>query len=325
MRFILRRLAFYLVAFIVAATFNFLIPRLMPGNPADIMLAHAQGTIPPEGRDALMATFGFINEPLPVQYVEYLKSIFTWNFGLSVKFYPVPVTDLLMRALPWTLFLTGTATLLAYTLGTLFGIRAAWNRGGRFDSIMSPSALALQSIPPVVVALTTLFVFAVTLGLLPTGYAYDPSLSPSLSPSFLGSVAWHALMPVLSLALVFVGGYLVTMRNNMIGQLGEDYVHLAEAKGLSDARVRYNYAARNALLPSITAFAISLGGVFGGSLITEVVFNYPGLGNLLYVGIIARDFPLIQGQLLIMTLAMLVANFAVDLTYVVLDPRLRRA
>ncbi|EKF20019.1 ABC transporter permease [Nitratireductor pacificus] len=325
MRFVLRRLAFYLVAFLVAATFNFLIPRLMPGNPADIMLAQSQGTIPPEAREALMATFGFINEPLHLQYLKYLASIFTWDFGLSVKYYPTPVIDLLTRALPWTLFLTGTATLLAYALGTLFGIRAAWQRGGRFDSVISPMALALQSVPAVVIALTALFVFAVSLNWLPTGYAYDPSLEPSLDGTFLSSTLKHALMPVLSLGLVLVGGYLVTMRNNMIGQLGEDYVHLAEAKGLSDARVRYNYAARNALLPSITAFAISLGSVFGGSLITEVVFNYPGLGNLLYQGVIARDFPLIQGQLLIMTLAMLAANFAVDLAYVALDPRLRRA
>ncbi|EIM75471.1 binding-protein-dependent transport system inner membrane protein [Nitratireductor aquibiodomus RA22] len=325
MRFVLRRLAFYLVAFLVAATFNFLIPRLMPGNPADVMLAQAQGTLPPEAREALMETFGFINEPLYLQYLKYLGSIFTWDFGLSVKYYPTPVYDLLARALPWTLFLTGTATLVAYALGTLLGIRAAWRRGSRFDSVVSPLALALQSIPPVVVAITALFVFAITLNWLPAGYAFDPSLEPSLSGSFLSSVFFHALMPVLSLSIVLVGGYLITMRNNMIGQLGEDYVHLAEAKGLSDARVRYNYAARNAFLPSITALAISLGSVFGGSLITEVVFNYPGLGNLLYMGVIARDFPLIQGQLLIMTLAMLSANFAVDIACVALDPRLRRA
>ncbi len=135
----------------------------------------------------------------------------------------------------------------------------------------------------------------------------------------------HALLPVLTLSVVFIGGYLVTMRNNMIGQLGEDHVHLAEAKGLSVGRVRNHYAARNALLPSVTALALSFGALFGGSLITEVVFNYPGVGNLLYLGIIARDFPLIQGQLLIMTLAMLTANFAVDLAYVFLDPRLRKA
>ena len=135
----------------------------------------------------------------------------------------------------------------------------------------------------------------------------------------------NAVMPVFALVFSNLGGYLITMRNNMIGQLGEDYVVMGTAKGLSDARVRYNYAARNALLPSITAFAYTLGHILGGSLVTEVVFNYPGLGNTLYLGIIARDYPLIQGQLLIMTLAILTANFVVDLIYVLLDPRLRRA
>lgn len=325
MSFIVRRLAFYLVAFLVAATFNFLIPRLMPGNPADIMLANSGGTIPVEARDALMATFGFIDAPLHQQYLTYLGSIFTWDFGISVKFYPVPVADILGRALPWTILLTGSALILSFSIGTVLGILVAWRRGQLVDAILSPMALAIQSIPSVVVALCGLYLFAISNRWLPTGYAYDPALDPGWTWDFISSVMVHALLPVLTLSVVFIGGYLVTMRNNMIGQLGEDHVHLAEAKGLSDGRVRYHYAARNALLPSVTALALSFGALFGGSLITEVVFNYPGVGNLLYLGIIARDFPLIQGQLLIMTLAMLTANFAVDLAYVFLDPRLRKA
>ncbi len=325
MSFIVRRLAFYLVAFLVAATFNFLIPRLMPGNPADIMLANSGGTIPVEARDALMATFGFIDAPLHQQYLTYLGSIFTWDFGISVKFYPVPVADILGRALPWTILLTGSALIVSFSIGTVLGILVAWRRGQLVDAILSPMALAIQSIPSVVVALSGLYLFAISNRWLPTGYAYDPALDPGWTWDFISSVMVHALLPVLTLSVVFIGGYLVTMRNNMIGQLGEDHVHLAEAKGLSVGRVRYHYAARNALLPSVTALALSFGALFGGSLITEVVFNYPGVGNLLYLGIIARDFPLIQGQLLIMTLAMLTANFAVDLAYVFLDPRLRKA
>lgn len=174
-------------------------------------------------------------------------------------------------------------------------------------------------------ALTALYVFGLILAWFPTSFAFDPQLDPGLTPSFLSSALYHAVMPVVSLAFVHVGGYLVTMRNNMIGQLGEDYVVMGQAKGLSDRRVMFNYAARNALLPSVTAFAITLGAVMGGSLVTEVVFNYPGLGHLLYLGIVARDYPLIQGQLLIMTLAMLSANLLVDLIYVLLDPRLRKA
>lgn len=325
MQFLLKRLAFYLVAFLVAATFNFVIPRMMPGNPADIMLANANAAMGPEARAALMATFGFTEGPLHLQYIDYLKSIFTWDFGTSVKFYPVPVTDMLMQALPWTLFLTGGALLVSFSIGTLLGILAAWRRGTAIDVIASPTALALQSIPSVVVALAGLYFFAIANKIFPTAYAFDPALDPAWSFEFASSVLKHGFLPIITLSVVLVGGYLVTMRNNMIGQLGEDYIYMAEAKGLSDARVRYTYAARNALLPSVTALALSFGALFGGSLVTEVVFNYPGVGNLLYLGIVGRDFPLIQGQLLIMTLAMLTANFLVDLAYVFLDPRLKRA
>ncbi|MBB5575489.1 ABC transporter permease [Rhizobium paranaense] len=325
MMFILRRLFFYVAAFFTAATINFFIPRLMPGNPVDVMFAKMNSSLPPEAKTALIETFGFASGPLYLQFLDYIKSVFTWNLGPSIKFYPLTVGQVLGHALPWTIMLAGTASVLAFLSGSLLGVSAAWRRGGILDTIASPSALAIQSIPAVVVALTALYVFGLILAWFPTSFAFDPQLDPGLTPSFLSSALYHAVMPVVSLAFVHIGGYLVTMRNNMIGQLGEDYVVMGQAKGLSDRRVMFNYAARNALLPSVTAFAITLGAVMGGSLVTEVVFNYPGLGHLLYLGIVARDYPLIQGQLLIMTLAMLSANLLVDLIYVLLDPRLRKA
>jgi peptide/nickel transport system permease protein len=324
MAFILRRLAFYVAAFVVAALTNFALPRLMPGNPVDIMFSQAEGRIPPELRERMAETFGFLGKPLHVEFLTYLSSVFTWDLGISIKFYPLPVAEVLGAALPWTVFLVGTSTLLAFALGSVLGINAAWRRGARFDATLTPVALVMQAIPAVVIALSLLFVFGVTLRWLPTGYAHSPALDPALDITFLGSVAYHAVMPLATLIFSSLGGYLITMRNNMIGQLGEDHVIMATAKGLSDRSVRYNYAARNALLPSVTAFALTLGHVLGGALVAEVVFNYPGLGNLLYLGIIGRDYPLIQGQLLIMTLAVLAANFAVDLCYVMLDPRLRK-
>ncbi len=325
MTFILRRLVFYIAAFFTAATINFFIPRLMPGNPVDVMFAKMNSSLPPEAKAALIETFGFASGPLHLQFLDYMKSVFIWDLGPSIKFYPLSVGQVLGHALPWTITLAGTASVLAFMTGSLLGVSAAWRRGGILDTVASPGALALQSIPAVVVALTGLYVFGLILAWFPTSFAFDPQLDPGLTPSFLSSALYHAAMPVLSLAFVHIGGYLVTMRNNMIGQLGEDYVVMGMAKGLSDRRVMFNYAARNALLPSVTAFAITLGAVMGGSLVTEVVFNYPGLGHLLYLGIVARDYPLIQGQLLIMTLAMLSANLLVDLMYVLLDPRLRKA
>jgi peptide/nickel transport system permease protein len=325
MAFILRRIAFYLVAFLVAAIINFLLPRLMPGNPIDIMFASANVIMPPEAKKALALTFGFVDRPLWEELLIYLKSVFTFDLGVTIRYYPLTVTEVLGRGLLWTLLLVGTSAILSFCLGSLLGILAAWRRGSAVDSTISPLALAMQSIPAVVVAITTLFIFGVALRWLPVGYAYEPSLDPEFSWEFISSVLTHALMPLFSLMLTSIGGYLITMRNNMIGQLGEDHVVMASAKGLSDRRIRYNYAARNALLPSVTAFALSLGSVMGGSLITEIVFNYPGLGNLLFQGIINRDYPLIQGQLLIMTLTMLTANLIIDFAYVFLDPRLRKA
>ncbi|MFM4859739.1 MULTISPECIES: ABC transporter permease [Aeromonas] len=323
MGFILRRFSFYLVAFLVAATINFLLPRAMPGDPVSVMFARAGAMMEPAALEALKATFGFVDGPITTQFLAYVKSVFTWDLGTSVRYYPQPVADVLGRAIGWTLFLVGTSTILSFSIGSIVGIFAAWYRGGRMDSILSPLTLVMQAIPPVVVSLLALFLFGVSLGWLPIGYAYSPEIPADFGWEHIKSIMLHAIMPVGTLAIVQVGGFLITMRNNMINLLGEDYITMAKAKGLSSNRVIFNYGARNAVLPSVTALSMALGFVIGGSLITEVIFNYPGLGLTLYQGILARDYPLIQGQLLIMTITMLSFNFLADVLYVFLDPRLR--
>ncbi len=325
MAFLLRRLAFYLAAFVVAATINFFLPRLMPGDPIQKMFAGAGSELSLENLNALKLTFGFIDAPLPEQYLTYLRSVFTGDLGRSIKYFPLPVTELLGRGLVWTVGLVGVATLVAFTVGTLLGVMAAWRRGTPFDAVVSLAAIFSSSVPAIVVSLITLFVFGYTLRWFPSGYAVNPMLDPAFSWTYISSILYHGTLPMLTLVVVLTGGFAVTMRNNMINLLGEDYIVMGRAKGLSDSNVMLWYAARNALLPTVSAFAISLGAVLGGSLITEVVFNYPGLGSLLYQAILARDYPVIQGQLLIMTGAMLTANFLVDLSYVLLDPRLKRA
>jgi peptide/nickel transport system permease protein len=325
MAFLFRRLGFYLAAFLAAATVNFFLPRLMPGNPIEIMFSSAGSDLSAENLEALKLTFGFVEGPLWQQYLTYLHSVFTGDLGRSIKYFPLPVTDLLVRALVWTMGLMGTATLISFTLGTVLGIMAAWRRGSTFDVVFSVGAIMATSMPAMVLSLVALFVFGFELNWFPTGYAADPALDPSFSWPYVSSVLRHGILPVLTLSIVLTGGFLVTMRNNMINLLGEDYIVMARAKGLSDSHVMFWYAARNALLPTVSSLAIAIGAVLGGSLVTEVVFNYPGLGNTLYQAILARDYPVIQGQLLIMTLAMLTANFIVDVSYVLLDPRLRRA
>jgi peptide/nickel transport system permease protein len=325
MAFLLRRLAFYLAAFIAAATINFFLPRLMPGDPIKMMFASAGSELSLENLNALKLTFGFIDAPIGEQYVTYLRSVFTGDLGRSIKYFPLPVTDLLGRALIWTVGLVGAATLVSFTVGTFLGVMAAWRRGTLFDTIASLAAIFSSSVPAVVVSLITLFVFGYTLGWFPSGYAADPMLDPSWSWGYISSVLYHGTLPMLTMVVVLTGGFAVTMRNNMINLLGEDYIVMGRAKGLSDRGVMLWYAARNALLPTVSALAIALGAVLGGSLVIEVVFNYPGMGNTLYQAILARDYPVIQGELLIMTAAMLAANFLVDLSYVLLDPRLKRA
>jgi len=325
MAFLLRRLVFYLAAFLAAATVNFFLPRMMPGDPIDIMFASAGADLSLENLQSLKLTFGFIDAPLGQQYLTYLQSVFTGDLGRSIKYFPMPVTELLGRALIWTVSLVGLATIVSFTLGTLLGVMAAWKRGSIFDSVVSLLAIFASSIPAVVVALITLFIFGYQLDWFPNGYAADPMLDPAFSWTYISSVAYHGTLPFMTLMFVLTGGFSVTMRNNMINLLGEDYIVMGRAKGLADSEVMLRYAARNALLPTVSSLAIALGTVFSGSLVVEVVFNYPGLGNTLFQAILSRDYPVIQGQLLIMTGAMLVSNFVVDLSYVLLDPRLKKA
>jgi peptide/nickel transport system permease protein len=325
MAFLLRRLVFYLAAFIAAATINFFLPRLMPGDPIQIMFAGAGSNLSMENLNALKLTFGFIDAPMGQQYLAYLQSVFTGDLGRSIKYFPLPVTELLARALVWTMGLVGSATIVSFILGTLLGVMAAWRRGTRFDAVVSLLAILSSSVPAVVISLTMLFVFGYRLGWFPNGYAADPMLDPAFSWPYIASVLHHGALPMLTLVFVLTGGFAVTMRNNMINLLGEDYIVMGRAKGLSENRVMLWYAARNALLPTVSSLAISIGTILSGSLVTEVVFNYPGLGNTLYQAILARDYPVIQGQLLIMTAAMLASNFVVDLSYVLLDPRLKKA
>ncbi|MBN9303812.1 MAG: peptide ABC transporter permease [Devosia sp. 67-54] len=325
MRFLLGRLAFYVVAFVAAATVNFFLPRIMPGDPIQIMFASAGSQLSMENLNALKLTFGFIDAPMWEQYLKYLQSVFTGDLGVSIKYFPLPVTELLARALVWTVGLVGSATLVSFTLGSLLGALAAWRRGSLFDTVVSMLSIFFSSVPAVVISLVALFVFGHSLNWFPGGYSADPLLDPAFSAEYIGSVVYHGTLPMLTLVTVLIGGFAVTMRNNMINLLGEDYIVMARAKGLSESRVLFWYAARNALLPTFSSLAIAIGTVLGGSLVTEVVFNYPGLGNLFYQAILARDYPVIQGQLLIMTGAMLVSNLIVDLSYVLLDPRLKKA
>ncbi|TPK60928.1 ABC transporter permease [Mesorhizobium sp. B2-4-15] len=321
----LRRTSTYCVALAIAIVVNFVLPRLMPGNPVDSMIAQMGQRATPEVVAALRARFGLIDQPIWVQFGGYLKGLATFDLGLSTSYYPRTVVEVLARPLIWTSFLITTTILFSFAAGTLLGALSAWRRGGKTDSILSPLAFVVNSVPPVVFALTTLFVFGVLYRLAPVSYAYDPNLDPGLNGTFLLSVAGHVVLPVLSLAPYLIASFQSTMRSSMISILNEDYVTLGRAKGLSSAAVMFSYGVRNAMLPMLTHLALMLGSIFGGSIVVEVVFNYPGLGMTLFTATLAHDYPVIQGQLMLMTLITLGTNLLVDIIYGLVDPRLKGA
>lgn len=326
MRYFLRRVAFLIGTLWVAVTINFIIPRLMPGNPVETMLARfrARGTMTPSAMHAIYLMLGISHAPLPQQYIQYLGEALRFNFGVSYTYFPYSVSYMVGHALPWTLSLVGIATVISFGLGTILGIVAAANRNRRSDSFLTTVASFTSTFPYFWFALVALYFLSFIFHWFPLSGAYGELTSPSLSLSFLVDAAYHGVLPGLTIVVASIGGWLLGMRNNMINTLNEDYVLLAQAKGLRPGWVSYMYVARNALLPNITGFAIALGFVVGGSLLTEIVFAYPGIGYLLYNAVINEDYPLMQALFLIIVVCVVIANFIADLVYVLIDPRVRR-
>ena len=323
MAFLVRRLFFYLVAIFVAITFNFLMPRLMPGDPVDAMFAAAGGRLPPETIEAYKEMLGFVDAPLWQQYLQYLKSVVTFDLGPSIMLFPVPVTEVLSNTLPWTVFLAGIATILSIFIGCFIGLYASYNRGGFVDRFMPVFWQFVASMPQAVTALFIFFVFSLTLAWFPLGFGFNPDMEPGWRPSFIANVAYHAVLPMVTLMLSMIATWVFTMRNAMVNVLGEDYIAMAKAKGLSSRRIMTHYAARNAILPVVTAVSMALGFAVAGQVFIETVFNYPGVGQLIIKAVAARDYPLMQACFLLIVLCVLVANFIADILYVWLDPRLR--
>jgi peptide/nickel transport system permease protein len=322
MWFIARRLAFYVVAAWVAITVNFAIPRVMPGNAVNTMLAKFP-QLPPSSLKALEAEFGTqAHGSLLSQYFTYLGNVLHGNLGLSINQYPSKVTTVLAQTLPWTLILVGTATIISFVLGTMLGILAAWRRGGVLDRIM-PGFTFLQATPYFFLALVVIQLFAVSWGLFPFGQGYSLGLSPGWNWSFISSAAYHSFLPALTIVVTSMAGWMLQMRNVMITTIAEDYVLVAQAKGLPPRRVMMTYAARNAILPNVAGFALSLGFVVAGALVMEIVFSYPGVGLTLYNAVTSDDFPMLQGIFLVISLAVLMACLIADIVYFFADPRTR--
>ncbi|KQQ22422.1 peptide ABC transporter permease [Rathayibacter sp. Leaf299] len=326
MNYYLRKLGFYLIALWAALTINFVIPRLLPGNPVDILLAKLQqrgGIVSAETRQAYeLLLGGNTSEPLISQYWSYLVNVFRGDLGVSVSYFPAPVSEVIGTSLPWTIVLVGVATVIATVIGVALGAIVGWKPGTWLDSLV-PATTLLAAVPYFWLALILVYVFATTLRMFPSQGGYDVVLNPGWNGEFLLSAIQYGLLPAATIVIASLGGWLLGMRNMMVSTLSEDYILTAQAKGLSQGKILRSYAARNAVLPSVAGFAISLGFVVSGSIVTEQVFSYPGIGSKLLSAVTNNDYALMQGIFLFITLAVLGANLVVDLFYGIIDPRTR--
>jgi peptide/nickel transport system permease protein len=327
MPFVLRRLGFFAVTLWAAVSLNFVIPRLMPGNPVQALEALHPHLNPQAIHSLTVLLGGSYQQSLIVQYFEYWKNVLTFNFGISITTsFGTSVATMVMHALPWTLGLVGVTTIISFLVGTLIGLVSAWRRGTWLDSALPPIFVITSAFPYFWVGLILIYVFAIRLGIFPQGSAYNfLTDSPALAWHYIVDVFEHAILPAVTILIASIGGWILTMRNNVITVMADDYVRTARAKGLKPWRIMWAYAGRNAILPNLTGFAMSLGFVVSGAIVVEYVFNYPGLGTLLLTAVNGLDYPLMQALFLLITVAVLLSVLGADIITAIIDPRTRES
>ncbi len=321
-----KRILAGIVMVLVVATFTFFLVRLMPGNPVaakynDLIL---HGMTPVQAMDQVRVMYGFIpHQPLWQQYLLYINQILHFNLGRSISYDGVPVLHIILAAAPWTIILVLTGLIASFVVGILAGVIAAIKRSSVTGSALSLSGSILHGIPQFVMGLFLAYVFTTLWVILPFGAPYNASLTPGFNWPFLSSLARHAILPVATYALSSYGGWMLTMKSSVITVLGDDFILASEVRGLK-TWTQVKYIAHNAILPLFTVLALSIGFMFGGSLFIEDIFDYPGLGNLLLHAISSRDYPLMSGAFLLITVAVIISNIFADFLYSVVDPRIRR-
>ena len=329
MRWIVKRSIILVLTVYVIITFTFFLIRLMPGNIVDVLVFQylMEGVPEKEARLMVSALIGYnMSKPVLEQYFDYITNLLRGDLGYSLYYYRVPVISILSRAVPWTVFVLSIGITVSFAIGMVLGIIMAYRRGGIFDTIASFFATVISAVPNYIVGLLLLFTFTITVpvyteGLL--GGAYDLGLEPGFNWPFIVSVFKHATLPILTYIVTGMGSWMLRMRANTISVLGEDYVLAAEARGLKKRRIALSYVGRNAILPLFTRFTIALGYMFGGSVLIENIFTYPGMGYYLGFSVTSRDYTLMQGAFLLMTSAVVISNFIADFLYSRLDPRIK--
>jgi peptide/nickel transport system permease protein len=328
---ILRAAAKAALTIVVATAITFLLIRLLPGNPIDLRIEELtrDGAVTYEqAREQVSALYPIdLDTPLPVQFLSYLGNVLRLDLGTSTLSRGVPVTAIILAVLPWTLFAVGTGLLLSFVIGIGLGLVAAYRRGSVFDQAVTGIGSVVSSVPNYLVAILIVLVFGIQLKIIPITQmrgASSPGMQPGFTLDFMGDVFFHAALPITVYFLTHIGHWILSMRNATLATLEEDYVVAARARGLPDLRITTAYVGRNASLPLVTQLAISVGFIVGGAVLIEQIFLYQGVGLRLIRAVAQRDYPVMQGILLLITVSVVVANLAADLLYSKLDPRIGR-
>jgi peptide/nickel transport system permease protein len=321
------RLLIGLVMIWAVVSGTFFLVRLMPGNPAALQyetdIEHGMSPAAAGGQAAQL--FGFVpKQPLPEQYLHYLWQVAHLNLGQSISEEGIPVAHIVAAAAPWTVIMVLSGILVSFVIGVSAGLLAAVRRSTKVGDVLTVSGSVLHGIPQFVLAILLAYVFTTIWAVLPFGAPYDVTVTPGWNLPFIGSLITHAILPVAAYALSSYGGWLLTMKSSVVSVLGDDFILAAELRGLRPLTVA-RYIARNAMLPLFTILALSIGFMFGGSIFIEEIFDYPGLGYELFESVSKRDYPLITGTFLIITVAVIACNILADLLYGAIDPRVRRS
>jgi peptide/nickel transport system permease protein len=326
--YVIRRVGMFFLTVWLGTTIIFIIPRLAPGDPIAAMITQLQnqgGRVENSAEiiEAWRARFG-LDDPMPIQYLRYLRNTATFDLGYSLRFFPTTVKEMIFRNLPWTLRLLVVAVFLQVLIGNAIGALMGWRRTPKLAKNLLPLALTFSSVPAFMMALLLIFVFAFGLGWFPVSQGIGRGLGMGWQWNweYISSAIEHAILPIMAIVVTGMGGWALGMRGMMITTDGEDYMILAQAKGLRPGRVFLRYGVRNAILPQITAVALSMGNLVGGQILVEYMFAYPGMGSLLQVGIINGDYTLIQGVAFFLIVAVSLAVLILDLAYPLLDPRI---
>ena len=323
----IRRFGIMLLVFALAVSINFALPRLTPGDPVEQQLnqlvSTSSGSVGDVKAivDSYRARFG-LDQPVWRQYFDYWGMVLRFDLGFSLANYPERVSESIAGAMPWTLGLLGMATLISFAIGTLMGGLLAWPRAPRWLGWFAAPFLVLSAIPYFLIGVILLFVGAIVYRVFPAGGGFPFDMTPGFNWATVAGILWHATLPALSIVLAQIGAWAIGMRGMLVSVLGEDYIMLAEAKGLTQRRIFLWYAVRNALLPQITKLALTLGHLVSGAILVEVIFSYPGMGYRLYQAIQSKDFFVIQGIVLVLSISIAVTMFVLDLLYPLIDPRI---